>query len=296
MRLSMPSGSIEGRYGYEKMFTLMKEAGFDAVDYSLCPMVKDDCMWNSDNYAELAREMRRACDNAGFMINQTHAPFQFTPAQWDDEMSFTRMVRSLEIAGIIGADVEVVHPLHHFIYHGNEEEIFEKNMEYYSKLIPYARDFGVKIGVENMFQRDVRRKTLTHDTCSTISEFLRYIDTLNSDQIVACLDVGHVGLPPQDDEAWDFIRALGHDRLKSLHVHDNNYQNDQHVLPFIGIMNWDEITKALGEIDYDGDFTFEVGGSFLGRVDDEFFPTALKYMADVGKHLMKKIDAARPVK
>ena len=147
-----------------------------------------------------------------------------------------------------------------------------------------------------MFQSDARRKHIVDDTCSRKEEFIRYIDTLDSEYIVACLDVGHTGLIMQPDEAQDLVRALGHDRLKSLHVHDNNYREDQHILPGLGLLNWDEITKALGEIDYDGVFTYETEGKLLNNFDDELYPTALRFMSDVGHHLIDKIERNRPIK
>lgn len=86
----------------------------------------------------------------------------------------------------------VVHPLHHMPYKGHEEEIFQLNMDYYRKLIPFAQKYGVKIGVENMWQRDPLRKCITADTCSDVNEFIRYIDTLDSEQITGCLDLGRL--------------------------------------------------------------------------------------------------------
>jgi len=66
-------------------------------------------------------------------------------------------------------------------------------------------------------------------------------------------------------------------------------------MPYNGTLNWNEICKALGEIDYIGDFTYEVSiPKFIGTMDDDFLPTALRYMADVGKHLVQKVNAYRP--
>ena len=231
-------------------------------------------------------------------INQTHAPFSFSPKLWKDDAVYEnkilpRILRSLEVSGILGADVAVVHPLHHFVYQGHEEEIFEKNMEYYKMLIPYSREYGIKIGVENMWQTDARRKYIVHDTCSHKEEFVRYIDTLDSEYITACLDIGHVGLIQQQDEAWDFVKALGHDRLGALHVHDNNYREDNHALPYVGLINWTKVTEALGSIDYKGDLTYETAGSVL-RMDDGAVPIELGHMVDIGRHLIKLIDSNRP--
>ena len=205
------------------------------------------------------------------------------------------MKLSVEVSALLGAKVAVVHPLHYMKYAGNEEEIFEMNMKYYREFIPITEQYGIKVAVENMFQMDDFRGLIAHDTCSQIEEFIRYVDTVNHENIIACLDVGHVGLPrPDGKESWDFIRALGHDRLKSLHIHDNDYKGDQHVLPYMGRIDWDKVTEALGEIDYDGDFTYEVSVfPRIKRVGDDFALTELKYMADVGKHLVAKVEKNR---
>ena len=58
-------------------------------------------------------------------------------------------------------------------------------------------------------------------------------------------------------------------------------------------MNWDKITKALGEIDYQGEFTYEAD-NFLARIDRAALPAALSYMEKLGRVLIAKIDANRP--
>lgn len=278
-----------------------REAGFTAVDYGLFEMVRDDSPLCGGGWREEVLAIRAACDACGMPVVQTHAPFQFKNEDWDDtelfeKVTFPRIVRSLEISSILGARVIVVHPIHHMLYQGHAEEIFEQNMVYYRRLIPYCEQFGVKIAVENMFQKDPRRKCIVHDTCSRPEEMIRYVDTLNSPWIVACLDVGHVALPVQDTEPWDFIRALGHDRLQSLHIHDNDFTGDQHLVPYLGKIRWEEVCRALGEIDYQGDFTYEVKLATIREKEPAYLPIAARFMGDVGKHLVEMIDANRPQK
>ena len=99
------------------------------------------------------------------------------------------------------------------------------------------------------------------------------------------LDTGHCGLIGQ--KTADAVRALG-GRLGALHVHDNNYIADNHTLPYLGKLNWDEILKALAEINYSGDFTFEAM-CFLYGFDKDFMPTVLKFMHDTGRYMIEKI-------
>ena len=295
MKLSVNLSSITTRYSVDDGFRIFKDAGFDAIDFSLCDIINPTSPFYSEDWRHEAERIRSLADATELPINQTHTPFRFTRAQFDNEWDavYRDIVKSLEISAILGAEIAVVHPIHYMIYHGHEEEIFERNMEFYRSLIPYCRDFGIKIGVENMWQKDARRGCIVADTCSSSREFVRYIDTLDSEYLVACLDVGHVGLPLTDEEAPDFIRALGHDRLKALHIHDNNYRDDQHLLPYMGKMNWTEIAKALGEIDYTGDFTYEVKGTFFETADDAFVPKGAQFMAEIGRHICGLTEAYR---
>ena len=47
-----------------------------------------------------------------------------------------------------------MHPLHHFVYLGHEEEIFNLNMDFHRSLIPYCKEYGNMVGVENMWGSD----------------------------------------------------------------------------------------------------------------------------------------------
>lgn len=300
MKLTMNIAESEGRFGLEKALLLIKNAGFDSVDYGLGAMEQQDAILNDTaKYREEAEHIRALADEVGLPITQTHAPFSYQ--NWKDPVVYEEFIlpsikRSIEISAMLGAKVAVVHPLHHWTYKGHEEEIFERNMVFYRSLIPLCKEYNIKVGIENMFQRELLRGQLSFDTCNQIPEFIRYVDTLDSEYMVACLDIGHVGLPVRDDEAWDFIRALGHDRLQALHVHDNDYRNDRHALPYLGRIDWNEVTKALGEIDYQGDFTYEVNlTTFMSKfMSEELIPTAMRYAHDVGRHLCSLVDKNRP--
>jgi sugar phosphate isomerase/epimerase len=294
----MNIGGLCKYFPLKDVCAMVRSAGFDSVDYSLEFMKDPEHIFSNNDYLDVTDEIRNTIEGFGLTVSQTHAPFSFTQFADPDafrDFIYPNIVRSIEISAGLGAKTIIVHPLHHMLYSGHEEEIFQLNMEYYRSLIPVARNCGIKIAVENMFQKDSRRGCIAHDTCSSIPDFLRYIDTLNSPWITACLDIGHVGLPMQKDEPWDFIRALGHTRLGALHIHDNNYKNDDHVLPFCGKIDWMEVTRALGEIEYDGDFTYEVRLPGLIQFQNKELATiTLTYAGQIGKYLVDQVNSNRP--
>lgn len=299
MRLVLNLQNLLPTFSPDEAAKLTVQAGFDAADFSLQEMNDPDCIFNSNQWYEYADSYNRVFSENSLPIVQTHAPYSFKG--WDDPVTFEEfiypaLVRAIKVSAVMGAKCVVVHPLHYWRYEGNEQEIFERNMKFYRSLIPVCREYNIKVGIENMFQRDkLRGNYIIRDTCSDVTEFCRYIDTLDSEYMVACLDVGHVGLPSGHQEAWDFIRILGHERLQALHIHDNDYTNDQHLIPFAGLIDWKQVTKALGQIDYSGDFTFEcLFTRSFKQPAPAIVPSILQLVAQIGRHLMDEIDANRP--
>lgn len=298
MERSFSTAMLLNRMSYAEMATLAAECGFTALDCSLESMIREDSPFMQENWKDYTQSVLAAFRHAGLTCNQTHAPFSFGRDAFlnetiYEERVFPALVRSIEISGMLGAKATVVHPLHYYHNYADKEDVFRRNMKFYRTLLPYAKEYGVKIAVENMWDRDARRKYITHDTCSRKEEFARYVDELDSPYAVACLDIGHVGLAPQEDEAWDCIRHLGRDRLQALHIHDNDYIGDLHGTVYSGKIDWRQVTKALGEIDYQGDFTYEVSSAYFKYMEDEFIPVALRFLGDVAKHLQRQIDACR---
>jgi hypothetical protein len=118
----------------------------------------------------------------------------------------------------------------------------------------------------------------------------RYVDTFNSKWLTGCLDLGHTVLVGSQPE--DMIRAMGSKRIQALHVHDVLYTDDTHTMPYLGKINWDNVTQALADIDYQGDFTFEADYFFV-RMPAHLQPGAVKMLHDTGRSLIADIQAKK---
>ena len=298
MKLVLNVDNDFDHFSFEETAKLVKEAGFDAVDCGLFKMKESENELNGPDWYNHAVAFRDTFAAAGVPVVQTHAPFSFKnyadPISFEEE-TYPKIVRSIEVSAALGAKYVIVHPFHYADCGGSPEDTFERNMKFYRSLIPVCKANGIKVCVENMFSRDkLRGNYITHDSCSRVEEFCRYIDALDSEYIVACLDIGHTMLVSGGADTWDFIRILGHDRLHTLHVHDNNYKQDNHVTPFNGQLDWYKVCQALGEIDYQGDFVFEcIMTRTVHKLAPKMYPTALAYMEKVGRHLIEQIEAAR---
>ena len=134
--------------------------------------------------------------------------------------------------------------------------------------------------------RDSEGKAIGVPGITTPDEIIDWVESLGSDWFNFCVDTGHAAITGVEPEK--LIEALNNKQLTALHVHDNNLNSDQHLLPYQGSLDWDNITAALRKIDYKGDFTLE-STNFFARVPDEFVPEALKYAEKTGRLLIDKI-------
>lgn len=279
MKLSVELYTLAQRFGDFKAVEIAKKAGFDAIDYSYYYDKEcDDVL--GDGYKEYAEKLREHLDEVGILCNQAHAPFTFKYGMEKNisEQKYLWMVHALESASILGARNIVVHS----ITVPEDVNFEEYNVQYYKSFIPYCEKFGIHIAVENLFSRDTKRKRLTGKLGSP-AELNSIVEKINSPWVVACVDIGHAALTGYEPE--DFIKGMNPNILKALHVQDNDYIDDRHILPYTGELNWEAIMSSLKKADYAGDLTFEII-KYLDRFPDELFSEVLKFSALVGKHLI----------
>lgn len=298
MLLGINTHTIEEKFGLLKTIDIFAEAGFDAIDLTLCTSVKDENgYFVGDDYLEKAKQIKEYVYSKGLVINQAHA---FYPTSYDDENetaeAFKLIVKGMEIAATVGAKAIVVHPNLHIDYnqYGAPEKLKKVNYDFYKSLIPYAERFNIKIAIENLFQwKFAVGPVLGHcapSVCSRPEEHIDYIDSLESEYIVACVDVGHANLVGQTPSAY--LRAMGK-RVQCLHLHDNDTRCDTHMIPEtpnIGTINWRNLCIALAEIGYEGDFTFETDGSYK-NCNEQTVRSLAKYNHDVGRWFIKMIES-----
>lgn len=289
MKISAETLYLRQRLSDEGAIRLLANAGFDCIDYSMDHMVQDDSPLNAPDYLDYAHRLRQLGDELGITFNQAHAPFEF---EWDKEgvienVAIPRIIRCLEVASVLGVDTVIVHPLHYLNYFHNMQRVWDENVAFYRTLLPYAQQYNVRIALENLFQFD-RRGIIVPDTCADAQRYIRALEEFNDPHLVACVDVGHAQLV--GDSPAELIRALGHDRVKALHIHDNDSVLDRHTLPYLGKIDWDDLAKALADIDYDGVFTFE-SFLFYANFETDFLPIAARWICEMGRYLGQKIES-----
>lgn len=284
MKINTQCDILKTKYSDTEVVDILKDAGYDSIDYSFFYLKDYDTTVDPAVFKERFTELRKYAEDKGIYFTQAHAPFASSyPDAEKTALRFKEIISAMRNASYLGIKHIVVHPCQHLKYFegNNSELLYEMNMEFYSRLLPYAEEYNIVMCTENMWQYYGDKK-IWISTCATPEEFNRYIDGMNTPYLRGCLDIGHTVLVGQNPA--DFIRKMGADRIVALHVHDVNGHEDSHTLPYYGIVHWDEVTTALKDIGYKGEITLE-SDSFIKNLPKELMPTAAKLMAQVARRL-----------
>lgn len=278
MKTSTITHKLIDLFNLETAVHMICEAGFDCIDHTLFSGVDGKLYIEEDDYLEKLKPMKAIANSYGVSFNQTHAPYTSFKEGDDKYNKWVKplIIKAIEATGILGAKYIVIHP---FFVSTNKKQA---NMEFFQSLIPYAKKYNVKIAIENMFGRDPEKGILVKNVCSDAKELCDFVDSLDSEYIVACLDVGHCGII--GESVPNMIKELGKERLQCVHIHDNDGISDSHQLPYTQKINFDEIMKALSEIGYEGELTLEVG-RFCNDFPSELSGDVLLLMSKVARHL-----------
>ena len=266
--------------GEERAVELCAKAGFDAWDFSMFQMGAYD--WTNKklmdtghplqgkDYAEFAKRLRKIGEDNGIHCNQSHAPFPCSILAIRDLLK-----RAIECTAIAGGKICIIHPCNN--------ENAETNAEMYFELLPFAKEHGVKIATENMWNWDRENDHACRAACSHHDDFLAHIKAVNDPDFVACLDIGHSEMRGLDTSAREMILTLG-EHLQALHIHDVDKHHDNHQIPFSLNVDFETVIRSLKEIDYKGYLTLEAE-QYLKAFDEDNIFEGMKNMANAAKKL-----------
>ena len=297
--IGVQTGGLSRLYGTDGAYRAIREAGFDAVDVNLDELFNPRQVWEKtpvpafdaegEECLRYFRPWKDAAEKYGLINYQAHAPFPSCLAEGGDFNEYIMQALEKTIAGCayIGCRRLIVHPF----FHGYEnamdpQEEWDRNIAGYSRLIPFAREHGVILCLENMFSS--HRGKIYSACCSDFSLACKYVDALNDiageKRFGFCLDLGHALLLGKDIRQT--VAQLG-SRIEAFHIHDNNGIDDQHIAPYMGILDWDRFAQGLKDIGYKGALSFETFGA-INVFDPALAPEVLRLIAKTGRLLAEK--------
>lgn len=290
MYLSVTSNIMRSIPGSKRTFTLpecieaMKKAGYDRVDVCLWSFCAPGKPMAQDNWEDFVAEIIEASKKFDLPVHQTHGNV-YSGMEWDDpdypyhDLQLLTNLRNIRATKMLGGEWMVVHPKNlprDPLY--SRERAKEANFRYLEPMIEEAKKVGIGLAVENMVDfGNWRRRYCGGD----IYELIDLVDSINDPSVGICLDTGHANLSGVDVGAA--VRAIG-SRLKCTHINDNHDNGkDEHLFPYFGTVNWTDTVRALKEIGYDGDFSYESGSQKLPVEAREAW---LKYTVELGRKLL----------
>jgi len=226
----------------------LHRAGFRYIDlnmYSFSP----NCEYMRDDWKDAVKALKNEADSLGMTFVQAHSQGGNPLKDDEDHVKFLldATVRSIEICAELGIKNTVVHPGQ---ARGIEkDEWFERNREFYKKLFSAMEATGVNVLTENSTAVNMKDKYFAN-TGRDMRDFLEFV---GHPMLHACWDTGHGNC---EGSQYDELVTLG-DQLYAIHYNDNQGKGDQHLIPYLGTLNHDEIINALIDIDYKGYFTLE---------------------------------------
>ena len=194
-------------------------------------------------------------ESAGLVISQVHGPWRWPARDFTKEDRAERMEkmkRSIKFTALLGTENFVIHPIMPFgIEERLDSETAQKtwvmNVAFMSELLETAKESGVTICFENM--------PMPNFSLGTPTDVLRFVKEINDDNFKICFDTGHAVMC-KEKTVGDYVRECGAE-ICAFHIHDNNGFWDLHMLPYFGIIDWEDFGKALKDIDFKGVFSFE---------------------------------------
>lgn len=297
-------GSIR-RDRLEESYRMVKDAGFDCVDFNFdeylpCGAIRvgqtgDILDRPIEEIWEDFKPHAEAAAKYGLSLEQMHAPFPVAVKGREEvnEKLLRIMLNTMEIGARMGGRYIVYHPVT-LAYQCSAQEERAFNLDMYRKLIPTARKLQVTICLENMFLEV--NQHLMEGACSDFCEAASMIDELNGEageeRFGFCFDVGHANILGKN--MYQSVVALG-SRLKILHIHDNDGVSDLHTMPYTFMRgwsglstDWDGFLRGLKEIGYQGILDFETNRCMAG-FPEELHPSVLRLLADTGKYFAERI-------
>ncbi|MBQ8813598.1 MAG: sugar phosphate isomerase/epimerase [Lachnospiraceae bacterium] len=263
---------------YGDAVRMLYDAGYRVMDFSFVHQTHEDYILRGDDWQKKVDRVADVAASLGVTFSQSHLPYIKT-GQRNTDPSFQKpgyeeyfwecMRRAYIASGMLGVRYATAHPISFSEVNYEEDASLKGNHRLYDSFVELGIKHNVGTAFENMLPSLDRRFPAKY--CSHYDQLIRLVDSYNDSMVAVCWDTGHA-----NQMKFDQVRALqavGH-RLKNLHINDNHYGlRDEHLLPFMGEINWYELIPVLAEIGYDGDMTFEtpkVGEGAEGELQRAF--------------------------
>lgn len=270
------------RYG-DKKYIKMKEHGFLCIDFNMSSTITE--IYTSPASDEILLREKMLADSAGIKISQTHGPWRSPPRDetaQDRLERMDKMKKSIRMTSLLGCKNWVIHPLMPLgaddMLTGNEKGTWDINLRFMKELLNTAKEYGVTICLENM--------PMAKFSLAKPSAILKFVEEIGDENFKICLDTGHAHVF-DDLSLCDEVRRLG-DKIKVLHIHDNKYGKDLHLMPYFGTIDWKAFALSLKDIGYSGVFSLETAAP--SQMPDLLFEKSSMLLYEIANEIINGME------
>jgi sugar phosphate isomerase/epimerase len=214
-------------------------------------------------------------------LNDLHCPTG-REQRWGSPVEYQRLAgvelvkNRIAMAARLGTDVVVCHPPSEPDAPAARSEFWDRQRRTMDVLCPYARERGVRVALENCLPGNF----------DTLEKFFAIYPP---DVMGLCYDSGHgsarVDWPGNGLERLARLK----DRVVDFHLHDNGGAEDEHRLPFTGVVDWQRLARILPTTSYRKPVVpLEASMEHSGIADPEEF---LRQAAAAGRRLADLFEA-----
>jgi len=237
---------ILGKLTLDETLRLCRDAGYEAIELVFREGGDPDIHLGDAEVKAVGEKCRAAGVAIGSVIaNYADRGSLLSRNPADHEKQKRCVVRSLEIAGLLGVDCTLLHP-GQLTVEGTYEQAWDDLKGILKELAPVAQQRRAAIALENVWNKFLLSPKEMRD----------FLDEVGSDWVGAYVDTANMmayGFP----EHW--IRSLGK-RIKKVHFKDFKRREHQFVHLMDGDTDWPTVVKELRAIGYDDCVIHEVGG------------------------------------
>ncbi len=234
---------------FREAMDFVKKAGFEEVDFPF-----NTPMMHRENWQEEICAKAAIAKEAGVHIRYAHLPFDYPKegCGYGWEEFETASFRAMDMAKEMGADCAAIHPRTFMTREYDAEREHEEALRFMKPYCDYAKKISLELGLENMrgpgqsAPKEIRR------FCEETDDLIRLADELG---VGICWDTGHGNISAQAQK--ESLMKIG-GRLRMVHINDNFAEDDVHIAPFIGNVDWDGVAAGLKNVNYRGSLNLEV--------------------------------------
>ncbi len=280
MKIGITSGAV-ARFG-DRRYEKLQACGFGGVDLNMMNRTRPFYTCTEEELPALVAAEKELAEKSGIEFTQTHGPWDYPPKDGTAEERDTLMRdmrRGIQVTALLGCKYMVVHPLTPLGTRepeGAGEQTFRINVDFWRTLMPTAKKHGVTVCLENM--------PFHHYSHSHPADILKIVRAINDENFAICLDTGHVNVFPEADIYTEM--QLIKDKLRVVHIHDNDGKGDLHQLPYFGKLDWRSFGRAWRDIGFEGAFSFEC--SPPAALPDGLYEKALSLMPEMAREIVKE--------